>query len=422
MGFHQTNTSKNKIAGIFDLPDEDTRDKGIEIQGEEEFNKDLLQKRAAGGANIDDDIFDTNLLAGNKGGEFAFEDGNLQSKAIDEEDLQDGRMTVLVGNRNQQEANIKYEDFRLNCLLGRGTFGKVFLATLAGSTKQYAIKAIRKDVLIEYNQVKNTQLEKEILLQCKHPFLVGMDFLFQSPERLYFVMPFVRGGELYKVFKSKKRFNEDTVRFYGAQICLAVGYLHGKGIMHRDLKLENVLVAENGYLKIIDYGLAKTLQPNTLSKTFCGTPEYLAPEMVSHQGHDFSVDWWALGILIYEMLIGVTPFYNRERKLLLLKIKQSKVVFPDKTKYKIDYSDEFVDVVLRLLEKDKSKRLGSNGDATEILNHPFFKSLDQEKLLAEMLDVPLKLDFAANANDQGFNAKFFNTKQNAQDMSETVLP
>jgi hypothetical protein len=101
MGFHQTNTSKNKIAGIFDLPDEDTRDKGIEIQGEEEFNKDLLQKRAAGGANIDDDIFDTNLLAGNKGGEFAFEDGNLQSKAIDEEDLQDGRMTVLVGNRNQ---------------------------------------------------------------------------------------------------------------------------------------------------------------------------------------------------------------------------------------------------------------------------------------------------------------------------------
>ena len=110
------------------------------------------------------------------------------------------------------------------------------------------------------------------------------------------------------------------------------------------------------------------------------------------------------------MLIGVTPFYNRERKLLLLKIKQSKVVFPDKSKYKIDYSDEFVDVVLRLLEKDKSKRLESNGDCQEIMNHPFFKPLDQEKLLAEMLDVPLKLDFAANANDNGFNAKFFNSK------------
>ena len=176
-------------------------------------------------------------------------------------------------------------------------------------------------------------------------------------------MPFVRGGELYKIFKSRKRFTEDVVRFYAAQITLAVGYLHGKGIMHRDLKLENVLVDEQGFLKIIDYGLAKTLQQSQLSKTFCGTPEYLAPEMVTHQGHDFSVDWWALGILIYEMLIGVTPFYNRERKLLLLKIKQSKVVFPDKTKYKIDYSDDFTDVVLRLLEKDKTKRLGSNGDA-----------------------------------------------------------
>jgi serine/threonine protein kinase len=105
--------------------------------------------------------------------------------------------------------------------------------------------------------------------------------------------------------------------------------------------------------------------------------------MVNHSGHDFSVDWWALGILIYEMLIGVTPFYNRERKLLLLKIKQSKVVFPDKTKYKIDYSDEFVDVVLRLLEKDKSKRLGSNGDFNEIMNHPFFKPLDIDKLMKE---------------------------------------
>ena len=143
--------------------------------------------------------------------------------------------------------------------------------------------------------------------------------------------------------------------------------------MHRDLKLENILVDEDGYLKIIDYGLAKTLQESSVTKTFCGTPEYLAPEMVTQAGHDFAVDWWAIGILIYEMLIGVTPFYNRERKLLLLKIRQSRVVFPDKNKYKIDYSDEFVDIVVKLLDKDKTKRLGSGGeDFLEILNHPFF--------------------------------------------------
>lgn len=174
-------------------------------------------------------------------------------------------------------------------------------------------------------------------------------------------MPFVRGGELYKIFKQSKRLPEPVVKFYSLQICMAIGYLHTKGIMHRDLKLENILLDEGGYLKIIDYGLAKTLPQDNLTKTFCGTPEYLAPEMVTQQGHDFSVDWWALGILIYEMLIGVTPFYNKERRLLLLKIRQSRVVFPDKRKYRIDYSDDFVDIVLKLLDKERATRLGSKG-------------------------------------------------------------
>lgn len=221
-------------------------------------------------------------------------------------------------------------------------------------------------------------------------------------------MPFIKGGELYKVFKAQKRLSEEVVKFYAAQIALAVGYLHSKGIMHRDLKLENILVDETGYLKIIDYGLAKTLSENQTSKTFCGTPEYLAPEMVMHQGHDFGVDWWALGILIYEMLIGVTPFYNRERKLLLLKIRQSKVVFPDKRKYKIEYSDEFVDLVLKLLNKEKSGRLGSNGDVDEILAHPFFASLNIKDLLDGTMVPPLKIDPQTVGGQ--IDTRFFNTK------------
>ena len=157
-------------------------------------------------------------------------------------------------------------------------------------------------------------LEKDILFAADHPFLVGMDFLFQSETRLYFVMPFIRGGELYKVFLKQKRLPEPVVKFYAAQIIVAVGELHKKGIMHRDLKLENILVDEKGYIKIIDYGLAKILEKDgKLAQSYCGTPEYLSPEMVSQSGHDFTVDWWAVGVLIYEMLIGVTPFFNRNR-------------------------------------------------------------------------------------------------------------
>jgi serine/threonine protein kinase len=159
----------------------------------------------------------------------------------------------------RKDTNVKLEDFKLVTVLGRGTFGKVYLAELRQNKLLYAIKSIRKDVLLEFDQVNNTKLEKDILFSCDHPFLVGMDYLFQSSLRLYFVMPFVRGGELYKIFQSKKRFPENVVKFYAAQIALAIGYLHVQGIAHRDLKLENILLDSDGYLKIIDFGLAKMI-------------------------------------------------------------------------------------------------------------------------------------------------------------------
>ena len=208
-----------------------------------------------------------------------------------------------------------------------------------------------------------------------------MDYLFQSEARLYFVMPFINGGELYKIFQEQKRFDESVVKFYAAQIIIAIGKLHEKGIMHRDLKLENVMVDETGYIKIIDYGLAKMLADDEVAMSYCGTPEYLAPEMVSHAGHDKSVDWWAIGIMIYEMLVGVTPFFNKNRKVLMSKIKHSRIVFPDRRTYRIAYSDEMVDLISNLLKKNKDERLGQGpGDAADILAHPWFASLDMEAL------------------------------------------
>ncbi len=182
------------------------------------------------------------------------------------------------------------------------------------------------------------------------------------------------------------------------------------------MKLENILIDADGYLKIIDYGLAKMIGQEELSMSFCGTPEYLAPEMVNRSGHDKNVDWWALGVLIYEMLIGVTPFYNRNRNMLLMKIKNGKVIFPDRTKYRIDYSDEIVDLINKLLHKDKADRLGVKGDSEEILKHPFFADLDVKALENKTIPPPFKPEVAENSYE------FFNVKQDNKDLTETYIP
>ena len=302
-------------------------------------------------------------------------------------------------------------------VIGRGTFGKVFLAEQKATHKLYAIKSIRKDVLIQYDQVDNTILEKDIMFECDHPFLVGMEYLFQNDLRLYFVMPFVRGGEMYKIFQASKRFKEKQVLFYTAQLTIAIGYLHMKGIVHRDLKLENILCDEDGYLKIIDYGLAKMLAENQETTSFCGTPEYLAPEMINQSGHDKSVDWWALGILIYEMLIGVTPFFNKNKNILMQKIQNSKVVFPDRKKYKIEYSDEIMDLIVKLLDKDKSKRLGSADDFAEVLSHPVFSSLNIQAL--ENREIPAPFKPSVEKKDL---TKYFNVQESKQAINDTYIP
>lgn len=144
-----------------------------------------------------------------------------------------------------------------------------------------------------------------------HPFLVGMNFVFQTESKIFFVMRFVRGGELFSYLRKCSRFDEDKAKFYAMQVALAIGYLHSKKIIYRDLKPENILMDENGYLALTDFGLAKVLQDGQQANTFCGTPDYLAPEILSDSGHSFPVDWWAIGILTYEMIVGCPPFFTQ---------------------------------------------------------------------------------------------------------------
>ena len=241
------------------------------------------------------------------------------------------------------------------------------------------MKSLKKDVLLDKDQVQNTILKKQILDSLDHPFLVAMIFCFQTEERIYFVMPFVRGGELFQHLKTEKYFPEEKVKFYAASIGLALDYLHNKGIIYRDLKPENILIGEDGYLELIDFGLAKILKNNEKATSFCGTPEYLSPEIITGEGHNKAVDWWSYGILIFEMLCGIPPFYCDNVEKMYDLITQSELKFPKK----LNLSDAAKDLISKLLIKPQDKRLGSQNGFDDIRYHPFFSNFDFQALLAK---------------------------------------
>ena len=173
----------------------------------------------------------------------------------------------------------------------------------------FAMKTLKKDFIIKTNQVQNTKTERDIMTLIDHPFVVKLHFAFQNSETFYFITDFLNGGELFHHLCNEIRFSENRARFYAAELILALDHLHKNGIIYRDLKPENVLLDSQGHIKITDFGLSK-LKPeqNNQTNTFCGTPEYLAPEIIIGKGHSFGVDWWSLGMLLYEMISGINPF------------------------------------------------------------------------------------------------------------------
>ncbi len=189
------------------------------------------------------------------------------------------------------------------------------------------------------------------------------------------------GGNIYDNLYKVQRFSEEQVKFIAAQIVLALGYLHGNQIVHRDLKPENVLMDEKGYICLADFGLAKYLKETDQTFSFCGTAEYLAPEVLDMKGHGFAVDWWTLGILMYEMATGRPPFMNKSHHKLGLLIRTGKIIFPDPVRHGIEMSPHLQDLITRLLDRDPTTRIGaSNEDAKQIIEHPFFNGMDWSNL------------------------------------------
>lgn len=187
-----------------------------------------------------------------------------------------------------------------------------------------------------------------------------MHYVFQNDIRLYFLMDYVNGGELFSQILKYKRLPEERVRFYGAQVALALGYLHQMKVLYRDLKPENILIGSDGYVKLADFGLSRILTSDEMATSFVGTAEYLAPEMINETGHHHGVDWWALGILLYEMIVGIPPFYHKNRKLMYKMIlEKAKPKYPDLDKHGIYVPEDLQDLINSLLEKDMTSRLGS---------------------------------------------------------------
>ena len=316
-------------------------------------------------------------------------------------------------SRHKTIKSVELDDFQIMKVLGRGTFGKVCLVQYKPTKEYYAMKSLKKDVLLDMDQVQSTILEKKILQSLDHPFLVGMVFCFQTEERIYFIMPFIRGGELFQHLRTEKFFKEDKARFYAASMGVALEYLHNHGIVYRDIKPENILIGEDGYLKLIDFGMAKMLKGNEKAMSFCGTPEYLAPEIITGEGHNRAADWWSYGILLFEMLCGIPPFYCENTERMYDLITNAELRFPKR----IQLSENAKDLIKKLLIKKQDKRLGVEKGFEEIKSHPFFKGFDFDALLAKKLEAPFIPVLKDSLDVGNFDEEF-----TSEEIATSVIP
>lgn len=283
-------------------------------------------------------------------------------------------------------------DFQIMRTLGTGSFGRVHLVRSVHNGRYYAIKVLKKHQVVKMKQIEHTNDERRMLKLVEHPFLIRMWGTFQDAKNLFMVMDYIEGGELFSLLRKSQRFPNPVAKFYAAEVTLALEYLHFQNIIYRDLKPENILLDRNGHIKITDFGFAKEVE--TVTWTLCGTPDYIAPEVIATKPYNKSVDWWSLGVLIFEMLAGYTPFYDTTPMKTYEKILVGKVSYPH------FFHGDVVDLLSKLLTADLTKRYGNlqNG-SNDVKNHPWFSEVVWEKLLSKDIETPYEPPITAGIGD-----------------------
>ncbi|KAM8930357.1 protein kinase C delta type isoform 2-T2 [Pelodytes ibericus] len=295
------------------------------------------------------------------------------------------------------------EHFTFHKVLGKGSFGKVLLAELKGKNEYFAIKVLKKDVVLIDDDVECTMVEKRVLaLAWENPFLTHIHCSFQTKEHLFFVMEFLNGGDLMFHIQDKGRFDLYRATFYAAEIIVGLQFLHSKGIIYRDLKLDNIMLDREGHIKIADFGMCKeSVFGDNKASTFCGTPDYIAPEILLGLKYTFSVDWWSFGVLLYEMLIGQSPFHGDDEDELFESIRVDSPHFPRWI------TKESKDILEKLFERDPLKRLGIIGN---IRIHPFFKTINWTALEKKEVEPPFRPKVKSASDYNNFDREFLSEK------------
>ncbi|XP_062385384.1 STKc_SGK domain-containing protein isoform X2 [Sardina pilchardus] len=310
----------------------------------------------------------------------------------------------LTGPRGSlaEETQIKPCDFDYLKIIGKGSFGKVLLARHKETAQYYAVKVLQKKIILKKKEQKHIMAERSVLMKnIKHPFLVGLHYSFQTTDKLYFVLDYVNGGELFYHLQRERVFLEPRARFYAAEIASALGYLHNLHIVYRDLKPENILLDSQGHIVLTDFGLCKEgLEADATTTTFCGTPEYLAPEVLQKQAYDRTVDWWCLGSVLYEMLYGLPPFYSRNTAEMYNNILNKPLVL------KPNVSNAGRELLEGLLHKDRTKRLGVKDDFLELKTHAFFSPINWDDLMARKITPPFVPSVSGPTDLRHFDPEF----------------